>query len=482
MALQILPTSKWFYGRLEVNGVKKSVNLGVEIKGKRPRTLREQGDAVFERSRGRAQEKLRELQAEARRKKARVEILQTIHEARTGERANSIPLRPKSGSKGMFEAWKVLPRKRKPSDRYIAQIESLFGRFIDFLEEQYPKKKILEMADVRGHMALRFMNSVEERGVSGKTYNNELIALRSAFESLSKEASLFENPFDGIPTKEENTVFRLPYDIDELSKIIEVAKRDEHSFIRPIIIVGICTAMRRGDCCLLSPRSVDFEQKFIRVKTSKTGAVAQIPLFPLLEEELRNLNREEECMTEYLFPEQAEMYLKNPDGITWRVKKVLKDAGYYDAENKKSSDANHIADTHTKREVGLRVASIRDFHSFRVSWVTLALTSGVDLELVKMVTGHKTVEIVLKHYFQPGREYFKHSLRSKMPGLLMNRENAETSDSRKRILTLIELALGLEAESNAALKHKLLVGLNELLETDYGSEESRIGRLVRQAN
>ena len=69
---------------------------------------------------------------------------------------------------------------------------------------------------------------------------------------------------------------------------------------------------------------------------------------------------------------------------------------------------------------GVRRASVRDFHSFRVTWVTLALTAGVPLELVQRVTGHKTVDVVLKHYFQPGREDFRNALQSAMPDLLTN--------------------------------------------------------------
>jgi hypothetical protein len=72
------------------------------------------------------------------------------------------------------------------------------------------------------------------------------------------------------------------------------------------------------------------------------------------------------------------------------------------------------------REGGLRDASIRDFHSFRVTWVTIALTGGVPLELVQKVTGHKTTDIVLKHYFQPGREAFRQALSNVMPALLSN--------------------------------------------------------------
>lgn len=53
-----------------------------------------------------------------------------------------------------------------------------------------------------------------------------------------------------------------------------------------------------------------------------------------------------------------------------------------------------------------------------MTWVTLALTGGVALELVQKVTGHKTSEIVLKHYFQPGREAFRQALQSAMPELL----------------------------------------------------------------
>jgi integrase len=74
----------------------------------------------------------------------------------------------------------------------------------------------------------------------------------------------------------------------------------------------------------------------------------------------------------------------------------------------------------TNRGGSSRRASVRDFHSFRVTWVTLALTAGVPLELVQKVTGHRTTDIVLKHYFQPGQEDFRRTLQAAMPKLLMN--------------------------------------------------------------
>jgi integrase len=45
---------------------------------------------------------------------------------------------------------------------------------------------------------------------------------------------------------------------------------------------------------------------------------------------------------------------------------------------------------------GKRRAWVHDFHSFRVTWITLALAAGVPLELVQRVTGHRTVLVVLR--------------------------------------------------------------------------------------
>src|SRR5215475_2980406 len=85
------------------------------------------------------------------------------------------------------------------------------------------------------------------------------------------------------------------------------------------------------------------------------------------------------------------------------------------------------------RQDGERRASVRDFHSFRVTWVTLALTAGVPLELVQKVTGHKTTDIVLKHYFQPGREEFRQTLQSAMPRLLTNGHKSAREEMRELI-------------------------------------------------
>ena len=492
----------WF-GAFEINGKRFAQNLGVKIAGTPPASLKEEGDAAFERSRATAQAKLDGIVEEARSKQGSERLVEKLYEIKTGEAVKSVRLT------NLSEEWLKIARKRKPDDRYASQCQSTLKRFAEFVQKLNPKAE--EIAHVTRTVARSFMDAEEKRGVTPKTWNDVLKLLRATFMHLLPAGAI--NPFSDMPTRETETVFRIPFTPEELKAIMDVARDDE--FIRPILVTGICTAMRRGDCCLLEWPDVDMERRFITVKTAKTGQTVSIPIFPMLHDELKELagtgHGKGKKREGYVFPDQAKMYLENPDGITWRVKKILavalgesepdgsikgEDApkkleevsddtarkrgeeyiAKLDAGEKKQRMAkvfdlyvggkrvcdvaealeiskgsvsgylNEIeaavdcrivrghgdgpsmtgrlnADTGllwVKREGGTRRASVRDFHSFRVTWVTLALTAGVPLELVQKVTGHKTTDIVLKHYFQPGREAFRQALQTAMPKLLTN--------------------------------------------------------------
>jgi len=477
-----------WYGRYNENTKRHTVNLGIKIAGNPPDSLKvsDEGDEAFERSRFKAEAKLASIIAEARKKSSEVHLVERIYEMKTGAALDVVEL------KKLADEWERIPRKRKPSERYTKQCRAVLDSFSSYVTSH--NSAVRDLGQVTKSMARAFMHAESERKVSPKTWNDTLKLLRNTFEHLMPKG--MSNPFDGIPTRSTDTVFRSPFSPEELKAILDTAQK--HEFIRPIIITGICTAMRRGDCCLLQWKDVDFMSGFITVKTSKTGQTVDIPILPLLYDELSAWER----TGKYVFPEQAAMYLENPDGITWRVKTVLVEAFTEDPESeellpefshdetskmahayidgldneekaskmrkafdlyhagtrgreileavgiskgslsgylneieagagcrvvrgrasKRSTSAKLKADTgllqKSRGKEGLRRASIRDFHSFRVTWVTLALTAGVPLEIVQKVTGHKTTEVVLKHYFQPGREDFRNALQSAMPKLL----------------------------------------------------------------
>ena len=484
MALEIRKSSKWWYAAFTINGQKTVINLGVPITGKRPPKRTMLGDDEFERSRGRAQEAHDRQEKQLTIDRNAESALRKLVEIKTGKPAGF----PKLAE--LPKLWLEIPRRKTPGKHYVAQCTAILERFVAFVQERKPGIK--EFVEVTPEIAKAFMDAEQARGVSPSTWNYRLELLRTTFKRLHPQLPHGHNPFREFVTKAADTVSRVPFTPEELKAIQEACAQDD--FIRPVIITGMCTAMRRGDCCCLKWSDVDLKEGFISVKTSKTGEKVDIPIFPLLHEELDRAKAVGKS-SGYCFPEAAEMYLRNADGISIRVKAVLaraferlgsagrkelprpaspdeireKSLAYVagltptsKAERTrtvlelylagKSIDAiltetgfgqgtvsaylNEIQRgagvplirTATKnrglerlqaaRANGLRRASIRDFHSFRVTWITLALAAGVPLELVQRVTGHRTVEVVMKHYFRPGREDFRQAIMKAMPKML----------------------------------------------------------------
>ena len=69
-------------------------------------------------------------------------------------------------------------------------------------------------------------------------------------------------------------------------------------------------------------------------------------------------------------------------------------------------------------------ASVLGWHCLRGTWATLALSAGIPVETVKLVTGHATANTVLKFYHNPNREHLRAVLGDKLPGVLTG--NGET--------------------------------------------------------
>jgi len=455
----------FWYGRFEINGDRQCLNLGIKIKGTPPPSLslKDEGNMDFERSRVVAQTKLDSVIEEARTKQGSVRLVEKLYEIKTGEVIRTVLL------ENLFQEWAKIPRRRKLDERYSSQCQSTLKRFAAFVRSE--NTKATEIAHVTRTAAQSFLDAESKRGVTAKTWNETLKLLRTTFKHLLPIGAI--NPFSTVPTRETETIFRKPYSPEELAAILEAARTDE--FIRPILITGICSAMRRGDCCLLDWTKLDLENRFISVKTAKTGQTVSIPIFPLLHDELVLRAKKRQPNEKYVFPEQAAMYLENPDGITWRVQKVLAAAGFRDDELEAANEkgAEHELDQpktssdksgkkpvsrgeiHVERKEGLRRASVRDFHSFRVTWVTLALTAGVPLELVQKVTGHKTTEVVLKHYFQPGREAFRQALQVAMPKLLTNGQKSP----KEEIKIILARMTAKTWKKDKARMNKLLVTL-----------------------
>ena len=491
MALEMKKGSKWWYGRFRDGSKVRQVRL-VEIGGERPAKAWQTGDRAFEKSRREAQLKLDQLMGDARGDVLRETIVQRLAEIKTGAKIEFPRL------EDLSRLWLELPRRKRPSESYVRQCQGWLDKFVAFVRVQQPL--IHEFVAVAPETAKAYMDAEWERGVAPKTWNDILMVLRTTFRQLHPQLTDGSNPFRGLVSRAVETVNREPFSLAELQFILDAAATDE--FIRPIVVTAMCTAMRRGDCCQLQWEAVDLDEGFVAVKTSKTGVVVDIPIFPLLREVLERRRDElvaggtkPDKLSGDVFPAQAEMFQRNNSGISWRGKKVLTEAFRLKeiAEGERPPDADpkevkraagayieglggtdkakrmrrvfdlymtgkgytevaertaltkptvsaylnelenatglkfirgklhqaHSSSLQRERKHGLRRASVRDWHSFRVTWITLALASGVPLEIVQRVTGHRTVDVVLTHYFRPGREQFRETIMNAMPALLV---------------------------------------------------------------
>lgn len=437
--------SPYWYLRIRRGRTKHAVKLDVRVDGTPPvsRKLRDRGDALFERSRARAEMRAAQVRKEIEARGTDEDLLKRIHAIRCGSDYTAVTL------DDIFPQWRDLLRKKQPGEPYFVQCERVVHSFVAYVRAQMPSAQ--EMADIGPALAEGFFKREAKRGIAPKTYNNHLSLLRSVFGQLKRKASLASNPFEDIPKRTLETIGRVPFSPEELAVIVKTARRPEHAFMLPVILTGICTAMRRGDCCQLKWADVDLINDYITVKTAKTGETATIPLFPLLRTELARLPR----TGAEVFPAHATMYQANPDGISHRVQKVFQAAGFFDSEE--CGIDGHRGNLRVRRPGGLRQASIRGFQSFRVTWVTLALIEGVNEELVRKVTGHQTVEVVRAHYFKPGREALRRVLAEKMPAMFQfDAATAKADDAESPLAAVAREVASMTGANWSAVRARLL--------------------------
>jgi len=485
-----------WYGELVEDGKRKVVNLHVRWKGKPVESLRKRGDELFEETRKKAKEELDKLQIYWREKGRAEHLTARLIEAKTGRKLEYLKLSE------LAAKWRGVPRTRTPGNGWLSWCDTLFSRLA-------AKCPVTFLHEVTPEMASTHLQSIRAK-CSHKTAGEAGQLLRSAFSRFLPLG--VQNPFaGGIQRKGEDDdgemVHRRPFTVNELADLFEEARKDP--FLYPLVVTAACTGLRRGDVCRLKWSAVDLKNKVVAVKTSKTGATVEIPIFKPLKEVLEAALAEKKEKAVYVWPVAEALVRGNPDRLTWLFKKlvasVLPDTEGYlkaipadaapDARVRLADVLEEVCgaveakieerrrvriirtlklyaagmsvreiekltgqvrsgvsgDLHRAEKVSGRTfmpklgdggltakisrvtragdpdeelmgrarrGSVLDWHALRVTWVTLALSAGVPMEVARLVTGHKTVEVVLKHYFKPGREHLRAVLGEKLPDVL----------------------------------------------------------------
>lgn len=296
--------------------------------------------------------------------------------------------------KNAFAEYLKQPSKNKSSHRHTRTKESYWNDFLSFLKDHYTEVKHLD--EIKSVHVSEYLGYIQNNGryckkinyatskfsveyetatseISSRTYNFIFGVLKDIFSRLSIRAGIVIDPFENLRKMGHEQVSREVFTEEELKLIAE--KSDD--FIYPIFAIGLNTAFREGDICTLKWSDINFEAGFIQKQTRKTGVNVLIPLLPSLKDFLLAL-KEKAGASIYVLPRHAEIYLSNPSGINYRVKKFL-----------------HAIGIQTTKEVKgrTRKASTKDVHSLRHTFCYQAGLKKIPLLVVKDICGHMTEEM-----------------------------------------------------------------------------------------
>jgi len=406
--------SKHWVARYRVAGKNIDRSLGVKVLGDRAPAFTPFGEQDFEEAVRKSEVLEKGLRLSEDRldplidsQDGRVkELLEEIRYLRFGDRVKPEEIRLSE----LADLFARKDRRKKGSDRYLAQCIRKITSFVSFVEQSNPKT--FWARGVPRGLAIRWLDNKWAEGVTGKTYNDYLSVLRTLWKELKHSEYVDRNIWEGIELKEVHTIHRTPFTKEEIEKI-ETVKG--HRIAKILFSVGVRTGLRKADIFKLRWEHVDLEQEVIQTIASKNGK----PVFiPIMERLLPVLIEAGPRKKGFVWPELERLYTHSPDTLTLLFKdmvvEVLDDSN---GECSKREARNFTRIEHNGQQRKRR-ASKYDIHALKTTFITLALEEEKMLvEDIKEICGNQSVEIILKHYDQRDPKKRAQKLRKHMPNI-----------------------------------------------------------------
>lgn len=160
---------------------------------------------------------------------------------------------------------------------------------------------------------------------------------------------------------------------DQIARLLDAAKRDQSWLIYPFIVIALETSMRRTEVLSIRLEHIDLEKRVIYIPQAKAGAREQ-PMTKELAEFLKGYVDAAEPGQVWLFP--ARSATGHAMSIEIPFRRVVAAAGL---------DSKEV---------------VR--HTLRHTAITHLVQAGVDLPTVQRISGHKTLQMVVRYSHQSG--------------------------------------------------------------------------------
>lgn len=318
--------------------------------------------------------------AEAKQNRTATQIADKVAHSITGKDVQRTPI------KDLFPRWRATDTSY---DELTPGLRSHYLRITTEFVDWCRRHGIECVENVTPEDAKKYAKILWDSHLTPKTFNTHVTFLSRVFSSLDTVLSLpSRNPFDrrvvARKSIRKNEVARHEgVEPTEVEKLV-VAAAKVSAECRDLFILGHCTGLRLKDACLLKWSSV--LDTFIEVKPAKTqhsDNTARIPICGKLKQMLTE--RRHLAAGEYLFPEVAADYKRDPSGVSGRAKRIFEDV-FPEAETVRAP-GNHR----------FRKSSILSFHSFRVTMMSLLASKNVPLRDAMRMMGWESLQMVLDY-------------------------------------------------------------------------------------
>jgi integrase len=200
---------------------------------------------------------------------------------------------------------------------------------------------------------------------SPSSVNRELELLSRIFSLAVERGEMESNPFKGVKKLAADNLITRYLTADEEERLLAVLT-GRRAHLRPIVLLGLHTGMRRGEILSLQWEQVDFARELIQLLRTKSGKPRSVPMNSVVKATLLE-QRERVGNSEYVFP------------------------------NRRTGKA--LTDIKNAFSAALKKAGIEDFrfHDIRHSAGTRMADAGVPITAVSDILGHADIRTTMRY-------------------------------------------------------------------------------------
>ncbi|WP_369282190.1 tyrosine-type recombinase/integrase [Oscillibacter sp. GMB15532] len=277
--------------------------------------------------------------------------------------------------------------------------ENTRSNFQGYLDRSiYPALGDLKMPDITPANISALLLSIQAEKKAHATVIKCYTILHSLFKMAYMADAIPRNPMDKVerpkPRKDETQAPVEACSIDELRHILQCLEQEPLKW-QALIRLLMDTGIRRGECCGLKWKDVDFQintitvtgnlcytpQKGIYLDTPKNGKPRVVDVDPAVMSILRTLRSEQadRAISAYVFTQDGSPEPMHPQSPTRYLKKF--------------SERYGIPGLHP--------------HKLRHSFASVAITNGADIASVSEKLGHSDKAVTLRMYTHADQDSIK---------------------------------------------------------------------------